>query len=160
MGTPVQAPSYKSRVIPDMPGADSSHTHPVDMPLVVIHTVRAAYTPEQLRSIGDNIYQTMRRTFNAPDEDRYQIITQHEPYELMCSDTGLGFKRSDKLICLQIVQQGRDSETKQAFYSAALDALKSVVQLENGDLIISTTANRREDWSFGAGRAQLVTGKL
>lgn len=86
------------------------------MPLVIIHTNKGAYTPDQLRLIGDAIYSTMRAVYNAPDEDRYQIITQHEPYEMRCSDTNLGYQRSERLIFLQIVQQGRDAEMKQAFY--------------------------------------------
>lgn len=45
---------------------------------------------------------------------RYQIITQHEPYEMICEDTGLGYERTEKLVFIQIFQQGRSREVKEA----------------------------------------------
>jgi hypothetical protein len=47
-------------------------------------------------------------------DKRYQIITQHEPYEMICEDTGLGFERTEKLVFIQIFQQGRSREVKEA----------------------------------------------
>ena len=32
--------------------------------------------------------------------------------------------------------------------------------LGDGDLIVSVAENSKEDWSFGAGRAQFLTGEL
>ena len=130
------------------------------MPLVVIHLIRDAYTPDQIKAIGDAIYETMRVTFSTPLEDRYQIVTQHERYEMMCSDTNLGYTRTDKFVFLQIVQQGRTDAMKQGFYSAVFEALRNTVRLAPGDLVMSTTANTRADWSFGAGEAQFLTGTL
>lgn len=130
------------------------------MPLVVIHAIEEAYTPDQLQAIGNVIYTTMREHYHAPNEDRYQIITQHKPYEMMCSDTGLGFNRSNKLLFLQIVQQGRSGATKQQFYAKVMEGLKATVDLQDADLIMSTTSNTKDDWSFGAGQAQFLTGQL
>ncbi|WWD01402.1 hypothetical protein V866_008346 [Kwoniella sp. B9012] len=130
------------------------------MPLAHIHTIKTAYTPDELRLIADTIYQTMRTYFTAPDEDRYQMISQHEPYELICSDTNLGFTRSERLIFLQVVQQGRSAAVKESYYGVLMAALKDRIGLGEGDLIISVTANTREDWSFGGGKAQFLNGDL
>lgn len=89
-----------------------------------------------------------------------QIVTQHEPYEMICQDTGLGIERSNKLVFIQIFQQGRKTDQKQALYAALAEQLSSQCGVPGSDLIISLTANTPEDWSFGYGRAQFLTGEL
>lgn len=37
---------------------------------------------------------------------------------------------------------------------------REMLGLEDGDLIVSVVANERQDWSFGGGRAQFLTGEL
>ncbi|KAF2036524.1 Tautomerase/MIF [Setomelanomma holmii] len=131
------------------------------MPLVQIHLLKGVWTPTQIKQIADSIQDVMLSHFNAPIRDRYQIITQHEPYELICEDTNLpNLPRSDKLIFLHIFQQGRDAETKQKTYAEMMKTLKEKFGLGDGDLIISVARNEKEDWSFGAGRAQFLTGEL
>ncbi|KKY22716.1 putative 4-oxalocrotonate tautomerase [Phaeomoniella chlamydospora] len=131
------------------------------MPLVKIDLIRNAYTPTEIRHIADTVQNVMLACFNAPPRDRYQIITQHEPYEMICEDTGLqGLPRGEKLIFIQIFQQGRTREIKEKTYAELFDKLKGAVGIGPGDLIISVAANTKEDWSFGAGRAQFLTGEL
>jgi Tautomerase enzyme len=89
-----------------------------------------------------------------------KIITQHEPYELICEDTNLGFTRSHKLVIIQVFQQGRNSEQKKAIYKALHGRLSEVCGLRGEDLIISCAENTKADWSFGMGEAQFLTGKL
>ncbi|KAF4943868.1 hypothetical protein FGADI_13104 [Fusarium gaditjirri] len=136
------------------------------MPLVHIHLIKGSFSRDQIKIIADSIQKTMESHFNAPPlnappRDRYQIISQHEPYEIICEDTNLpGLPRSHKLIIVQIIQQGRSAEVKQAAYAEIMRLLKENVGLGDGDLIVSVAANTREDWSFGAGRAQFLTGEL
>jgi phenylpyruvate tautomerase PptA (4-oxalocrotonate tautomerase family) len=52
------------------------------MPLVKIDMIRGTRTPEQIRKLADTVQTTLEAHFNAPYRDRYQIITQHEPYEM------------------------------------------------------------------------------
>jgi len=89
-----------------------------------------------------------------------QIITQHEPNELICEDTGLGIKRTDKLVTIQIFQQGRNTDQKQALYAGIAKALEKECDTKGSDIIISLSRNEKEDWSFGHGRAQFLTGEL
>lgn len=89
-----------------------------------------------------------------------QIITQHDEGELICEDTNLGLKRTDKLVFIQIFQQGRDAKTKQALYAALADRLKAECGLDGNDLIVTVSRNEKEDWSFGNGKAQFLTGDL
>lgn len=98
--------------------------------------------------------------FPTYSADLSKIITQHEPYELICQDTGLGIERSDKLVLIQVFQQGRSKDQKQALYASLAEELKKQCGLDGSDLIISMTENTKEDWSFGYGRAQFLTGDL
>jgi hypothetical protein len=89
-----------------------------------------------------------------------KIVTQHEPYELICEDTGMGLSRSNNLVIIQIFQQGRNERQKQAVYGALAESLTSACNLSAEDLIISCVENTKADWSFGMGEAQFLTRKL
>ncbi|QKX64453.1 uncharacterized protein TRUGW13939_11627 [Talaromyces rugulosus] len=130
------------------------------MPLVKIDLIKGARFSKELKQLADVVQEVMLKHFNAPERDRYQIITQHEPYELICEDTNLGLNRSNKLVILQIFQQGRNSEQKKATYKALHARLSEVCGLRGEDLIISCAENTKADWSFGMGEAQFLTGKL
>jgi phenylpyruvate tautomerase PptA (4-oxalocrotonate tautomerase family) len=88
------------------------------------------------------------------------VITQHEPYELIFQDTGLSLPRSSKLILIHIFQQGRNTEQKQNLYAELAERLEKECQVPQTDLVISVSGNEKEDWSFGMGRAQFLTGEL
>jgi phenylpyruvate tautomerase PptA (4-oxalocrotonate tautomerase family) len=146
------------------------------MPLVKIDMIKGVRSPEEIKKLADVVQEIMLAKFNAPPRDRcasfpfappsladtlsYQIITQHEPYELICEDTNLGFTRTDKLVFIQIFQQGRNAELKQAIYAALKERLEQECGVPGTDLIVSCSANTKEDWSFGMGRAQFLTGEL
>ena len=96
------------------------------MPLVHIHILRSAKrSPQDLRQLADIVQSVMESHFHAPPRDRYQIITQHDDGELICEDTNLpDLPRSDKLVFLQVFQQGRDAKTKQATYTELMKQLE------------------------------------
>ncbi|MFI7481975.1 tautomerase family protein [Kocuria sp. M1R5S2] len=130
------------------------------MPLVRIDVVEDRRSPAQLRELADTVQDVMLATFAAPDRDRYQIITEHKPGQLIAEDTGLGYTRTDDLVVVQITQQGRSEAQKQTMYRALADQLHRRTGLDPQDLIVSVTENTREDWSFGQGVAQFLTGQL
>ncbi|EXJ81971.1 hypothetical protein A1O1_08038 [Capronia coronata CBS 617.96] len=130
------------------------------MPLVKIDMIKGVRSPAEVRKVADVVQDVMLSTFNAPPRDRYQIVTQHEPYEIICEDTNLGLTRSEQLIVIQIFQQGRSTEVKQATYKELARKLEEECGVKGNDLIISVAQNTKEDWSFGMGRAQFLTGEL
>lgn len=91
---------------------------------------------------------------------RFQIITQHEPGEIIAEDVNLGYKRTDKLVILHIFQQGRDKGTKESTYAALAAALERETNLSGDDLIISVSTNTKDDWSLGRGRPAFACGDL
>jgi phenylpyruvate tautomerase PptA (4-oxalocrotonate tautomerase family) len=129
------------------------------MPLVRID-VQAGRTPDQLRRLADTVQEVMLDVFAAPPGDRYQIISEHPVGHIIAEDTGLGLERSDGVTVIQIFQQGRNAEQKQAAYDQLAKRLDAAELVRPEDLIVSVLANEREDWSFGLGRAQFLTGEL
>ena len=130
------------------------------MPLVRIDVVEGRRTPEQLRRLADAVQEVMLDVFAAPPGDRYQVITEHRPGQVICEDTGLGIERTDDLVVLQVFQQGRSEAQKRALYAGLAEKLEEATGLAPADLIVSVMGNSREDWSFGSGRAQFLEGDL
>lgn len=88
------------------------------------------------------------------------MITEHKRGQIIAEDTGLGFERTQDIVILQIFQQGRTRDHKQAAYRALANRLQAETGLKPSDLIVSIVDTAREDWSFGNGVAQFVEGRL
>jgi phenylpyruvate tautomerase PptA (4-oxalocrotonate tautomerase family) len=129
------------------------------VPLVRID-VQKGRTPEELRRLADTVQDVMLDVFAAPPRDRYQIMTEHDKGQIIAEDTGLGFERTDGIVIIQIFQQGRSAEQKQATYAELAKRLQAECGVRPEDLIISVMGNRHVDWSFGLGEAQFVDGTL
>ncbi|KAH8696425.1 Tautomerase/MIF superfamily [Talaromyces proteolyticus] len=130
------------------------------MPLVKIDLIKGVRTREGIQKLSATIQQVMIESFSAPKQDRYQIITQHEDYEIICEDSGLGYSRSNQLVIIQIFQQGRDQQQKKDVYKALQKSLHSECGVSGDDLIVTCVENSRADWSFGMGEAQFLTRQL
>ena len=100
------------------------------------------------------------RCFRITEGDRYQVVTQHEPYELVMEDTGLGFERTHRRVLITVVSRKRTTEQKEKLYEQLQQALYKECQLKPEDLMINFVINEDEDWSFGFGKAQFLTGDL
>jgi phenylpyruvate tautomerase PptA (4-oxalocrotonate tautomerase family) len=130
------------------------------MPLIRIDVIRGR-DPSQLRALADTVHEVLVENFATPPRDRYQIISQHEPGEMILLDTGLGFERSrDGVVVIQVTEQGRTQGHKEALYSALAARLADRELVAPADLVISISENTRADWSFGFGKAQFLTGDL
>jgi phenylpyruvate tautomerase PptA (4-oxalocrotonate tautomerase family) len=129
------------------------------MPLVHIDLVEGR-SDEQLAVLADTVYQVERDVFSAPEDDRYIIITEHKPGRMFLGSTGLGYQRSSEAMVIQITEQSRDRDQKEALYRALAEQLRAAIGLRPEDLIVSVVESKLEDWSFGLGRAQFLTGEL
>lgn len=130
------------------------------MPLVHIHLIEDRRDAAAVRRIADIVQEVLREHFAAPPRDRYQLISEHKPGHIIAEDTGLGLERTDDIVLIQIVQQGRTSDQKQATYRALADRLHDECGVDGADLIVSIVENTQADWSFGNGVAQFLTGDL
>lgn len=129
------------------------------MPLVRIDLQEGRSAPE-VRHIADVVQEVMLDVFAAPPRDRYQIVTEHPVGHVIAEDTGLGFERTDGVVIIQIVQQGRSEDQKRAAYRELARRLEQDCGVAPTDLIVSVVANDRADWSFGLGRAQFLEEDL
>ncbi|QNK74956.1 tautomerase family protein [Variovorax sp. PAMC28562] len=127
------------------------------MPLVRIDLARGK-SVAQRQTIGDVIYNAMIATINVPKDDRFQIITEHAPDDLIVDKTYLGIQRTADCVLIQItLNEGRTVEQKQTFYKAIVDGLHERLGMRREDVFINLVEVRKENWSFGNGEAQYVT---
>lgn len=129
------------------------------MPLMRVDLPRG-HSCEEIRRILDIGYEVAREAFQIPKGDRYQIVTQHDPDEMVMEDTGLGFQRSQNVIVFSLASTPRTTEQKLLFYRRLSERLCSEAGFQANDILINITGNTREDWSFAGGRAQFLTGEL
>jgi 4-oxalocrotonate tautomerase len=91
----------------------------------------------------------------VPKDDHFQVITEHEPPNLVFDPAYLGIRRSEDLVMIQITwNEGRTVEQKKALYKAIADGLAAKPGLRREDVFVSLVEVRRENWSFGNGIAQ------
>jgi phenylpyruvate tautomerase PptA (4-oxalocrotonate tautomerase family) len=115
-------------------------------------------TPTQAEAISDAIHNAIVAVYGIPERDRFHVISTGNT--LIAEDAGLGFERSSGLVMVQIsTQRGRTVEAKQALYQRIAAALEGV-GVDGSDVFIGYVENGPEDWSFGFGRAQYLTGEL
>lgn len=114
----------------------------------------------EIKEILNISYRVMLETFGAPEGDRYQIVNQHEDYEMQILDTGLGVERTENVLVFTIVTRPRTQSEKTNFYQKLADTLHEHTDIRKEDIMISLVENTDEDWSFFNGKAQFLTGDL
>jgi phenylpyruvate tautomerase PptA (4-oxalocrotonate tautomerase family) len=131
----------------------------VKMPLVRID-MQAGRDAAQVQKIADAIHNAIVEQYGIPERDRFQVINQLPAGAIIAQDAGLGFERSDGVVMVQIfTQRGRSQNAKQLLYQAIASKLACAgVVPEN--VFIGYVENGPEDWSFGFGQAQYLTGEL
>jgi phenylpyruvate tautomerase PptA (4-oxalocrotonate tautomerase family) len=129
------------------------------MPLLRIDLIEGR-TDAEIKTLLDALHRAMLAAFAVPERDRYQIVSEHKPSHMIVEDTGLGFERTDKVVFIQVVSRPRGREAKENFMKLVAEELQESCGIEPTDIVISIVENTDEDWSFGLGRAQFLTGDL
>lgn len=129
------------------------------MPLVRID-LQEGRTPSAVRAIADAVHEAIVSVYRIPVRDRFQIVTELPAGSIIAEDAGLGFDRSDGVVVIQIVtQRGRRADAKQRLFAEIARRLGEV-GVAGEDVVIGYVENWAEDWSFGFGRSQYLTGEL
>lgn len=129
------------------------------MPLLYFDLIEGR-KPDEVRCLLDSAHAAVIEAFDVPERDRYQVVNTHSGDEIIALDTGLGIERSERLVVIHTVSRRRTSAQKQRFYALLAENLRRDCGLDPADLIVSITENDDDDWSFGGGRAQFLTGEL
>jgi phenylpyruvate tautomerase PptA (4-oxalocrotonate tautomerase family) len=107
------------------------------------------------RTLGDVVYEAMTEAIDVPENDRFQIITEHPPEGLSFDRNYLGIARTADCVFIQVtLNEGRTVEKKRAFYKAIADGLHARLGLRREDVFVNLVEVKKEDWSFGNGEAQ------
>jgi phenylpyruvate tautomerase PptA (4-oxalocrotonate tautomerase family) len=129
------------------------------MPLLRFDLIEGR-SPPALQALLDATHKTVLAAFGVPARDRYQIVHEHKPSHMIALDTGLGIMRTNNFVSLQITTRPRTTAEKQNFYRLLCETLSAECGIAPSDVMVSCIENKDEDWSFGHGRAQFLTGEL
>jgi 4-oxalocrotonate tautomerase len=123
------------------------------MPLVRISLVKGK--PQAYRrKVGDAVHRALVDAVGVPPLDRFQLITEHEPGDLVYDSNYLGIARTSDLVIIQItLTAGRSLEQKRALYRRIAVNLAAAVGVRPGDAWINLVEVAKENWSFGNGEA-------
>lgn len=129
------------------------------MPLLTFHLVEGRSEAE-LKTLLDAAHRAMLEAFKVPARDRYQIVHEHKPSRFIVEDTGLDIPRTRNVVVVQVTTRPRGRAAKQLFYRLLVEELERSCGIAPSDVMVSMVENSDEDWSFGLGRAQFLTGEL
>ena len=126
------------------------------MPLVRIDLLRGKPAAHRA-ALRNGVHQALRATFDVPEQDRFAVVSEHDPDDFAYDPHYLGVERSNDLVIIQLtVSRTRDVAQKPALYAAIVGNLAQDPGLRPEDVLVILTENGREDWSFGRGIAQYV----
>jgi phenylpyruvate tautomerase PptA (4-oxalocrotonate tautomerase family) len=122
------------------------------MPLVRISLFKGK-PPEYRRKVGDAIHRALVEAIDVPPLDRFQLLTEHEPGDLVYDPGFLGIARTNDIVIVQItLNAGRTLEKKRALFRRIADNL-AALGLRREDAWINLVEVAKENWSFGNGVA-------
>lgn len=128
------------------------------MPFVRIF-VSPGFDEAQARAVADGVHAAMTQTIDVPAADRFQVVTRHEPDEMIWDRSFLGVERSDQAVFVHItLATGRDDEKKRSLYRAIVQNLSATARVRPEDVLIVLSEVSRSNWSFGNGIAQYTPG--
>jgi phenylpyruvate tautomerase PptA (4-oxalocrotonate tautomerase family) len=123
------------------------------MPLVRIDLAKGK-DAEYRQKLGQAVYSALR-SVGVPENDRFQVITEHDAANFLFDPDYLGVHRTEDLVIVQITwNAGRTLEQKKALYQAIADGLHEAIGLRREDVFINLVEVAKENWSFGNGIAQ------
>ena len=99
------------------------------MPFVRIDLMRGK-SAQYRKTLGEIVYKAMMDVINVPENDKFQVITEHAPEDLNLSAGYLGNHYSDDVILIQItLNSGRSIELKKAFYKRIVDDMHAQLKV-------------------------------
>ncbi len=111
------------------------------MPFVRIDLARGRSAQER-KLLGEIVYNAMRATIDVPENDKFQIITEHAPDDLNFAESYLGSQFSDGIVFIQItLNSGRTLERKKALYRRS--SMISVRSCRSGLTTCSSISSKR-----------------
>ena len=122
------------------------------MPFARIDLIKGK-SAEYRATVADIVYKGIVDVLKAPDGDRFIVINEQTPDNLIYDPKFLGWDRSPDFLLIQVTSTvGNNTESKLAFFRFIADELKSKLSVRPDDIMINMVFVAREDWSFGDGK--------
>jgi phenylpyruvate tautomerase PptA (4-oxalocrotonate tautomerase family) len=115
------------------------------MPLVNI-SLRKGTTPARRRAIADSIHQAMMNALEIPADDRFQLVHEHSPENMIQDRTFFGVERSENSVFIQIVINHRDISQKKKMYELIVENLGKDPGIRKEDVFIGVVEVAQENW--------------
>ena len=126
------------------------------MPFVQITLLRGK-PPDYVSAIVDSVHQALVEEFKIPELDKFQIVREVEPHQLIFPNSYLDIPHTDKIVYIHITaKEGRTTDMKSRLYAKIAALIDERTDLSVDDIIIVLSENKAENWSFGQGLAQLI----
>jgi 4-oxalocrotonate tautomerase len=126
------------------------------MPFVRI-SVRQGKSPEYRKALGDGVHRAMVEALAVPEDDHFQVITEHPPEGLIYDPRYLDVERTDNVVFIQItLSTGRKPPQKRRFYKRVAELLAQSPGVRPQDVLINLVEVAWENWSFGNGDAHYM----
>ena len=124
------------------------------MPFIRV-SLRAGKPADYRRAIAENIYESLRETFNVPENDFFATVDELEPRDFIYDRKYFNIERTDDLVLIQLtVSNTRTVEQKKALYGRIVERLGKNPGLRPQDIFLNLLEVAKKNWSFGNGEAQ------
>ena len=121
------------------------------MPFVTISLARGK-SREYRDAVSSAVHEALVQELGMNPDDRFQLIDQHEPGEMIFNRDFRGGPRSDDFIVFTITE-GIDSgeEAKQRFYKTLVDLLQKDPGVRGEDVFVMIHLTPPANFSFASG---------
>jgi 4-oxalocrotonate tautomerase len=100
----------------------------------------------------------MVETIGIPEQDKFQVVTEHDADGLIYDPSYLGISRGDGVVFIQItLSAGRTLEIRKALFARIVQLLRERPGIRPEDVFVNLVETAKENWSFGNGVAQYAS---
>jgi len=115
------------------------------MPLVNIQ-LRHGTTPAYRRAIADSVHAAMMEVLGIAADDRFEVVNEHAPENLIHDPMFLDVPRSDRSVFLQLFLNRRSGDQKQRLFATIVERLARDPGLAPEDIFIGIVEVDAENW--------------
>ncbi len=129
------------------------------MPLARIDLMRGK-TNEYRQAIGNAVYDALR-SIGVPEDDRFQIITEHESANFLFAKSYLGIEHTSDLVMIQITfNEGRTTDQKKTLFKAIADGIHDATGLRTAERLRQPRRSEAGELVFRGWRRPVRAGVI